>query len=811
MALSPNIPIELTSFVGRKREIADVMRLIGSSRLLTLTGTAGSGKTRLALRVAAEVSDQYVDSVHWVELAQLTDPNLVPKAVAKKLNVAERPDRPLVDGILDALHGKKLLLVLDNCEHMVNACARLVETLITLPDISILTTSREALGAPGEIIYPLSPMAAPPVSLSMDDVVQFDAMQLYIERARAIVPRFTLTPENIGLVASVCRQLDGIPLAIELASARINVLTVEQIDARLNDRFKLLGEAVHVTSSHHRSLRAALDWSYDLLISPEQAVLRRLSVFAGGCSLATAEAVCTGEGVEREQVLDLLASLISKSLVVAQTLQQGEARYSLLETIRQYAHEKLISSSEWSAIRDRHLQCFIQLTEETLPKLSSPYQQLWLNWLESEYDNIRATLTWAVGGDRIEDGLRIAVAIYQFWTIRDYAEEGLMWLERLLAQANGRIAPVVHANALAYAVFLAGFRGNTSAQIKYGGKAALLAEALGDEEREALRWALAAQAYAAQAAGDNQTQYSINNRVIQLDRELEDIYQLGLILSLNSFTALSLGKYDEAHVMLDEALPLLREVGNPYRIAMALNFLGDLRRCEQNYSGAQTAYEESISYLRQLDAPRDLASALQNLGHTCLHRDDVARAHALFSEDMNIQLAQHNTPGISECLIGFAALAIEHDLPVAGARLLSAAVAIGGQRIVSTWAATKMEYEHYLSLVRARLTEREFQAEQVAGQLFTLEQAVEYAQHLSLKTAASHTARQSPGALTSRELEIAALIALGKSNGEIADELVVSKRTIEKHIAHIIIKLGVKNRAQIVRWAIETGLVKPTQ
>lgn len=811
MAPSSNIPTELTSFVGRKREIADVMRLIVSSRLLTLTGTAGCGKTRLALRVAAEVSHQYADDVHWVELAQLTDPHLVPKAVAKKLNVAEQPDRPIVDVILDALHGKKLLLVLDNCEHMIGVCTQLVETLMTLPGISILATSREALGTPGEILYPLSPMTAPPVSLSLDDVGQFDAIQLFVERARAIVPRFTLTPENIAPVASVCRHLDGIPLAIELASARINVITVEQIDARLSDLYKLLGEAIHITSSHHRTLRAALDWSHDLLTSPEQAVLQRLSVFAGGCSLATAEAVCSGDGVECEQVLELLASLISKSLVVAQTLQRGEARYSLLETIRQYAHEKLIASGEGSATRDRHHQCFLQLTEETLPKLSGPYQQLWLNWLESEYDNIRTCLTWSLEGDRIETGLRIAVAIYQFWAIRDYVEEGLAWMERLLARVNGRISPVVHANALAYAVFLAGFRGNTSAQIEYGQKAAALVEAVGDEDKPALKWALAAQAYGAQAAGDYQTQFNIVKRVIQLNRELGDRYQLGLTLSINSFTAMSLGKYDEAHAMLDEALPLLREVGNPYRIAMALNFSGDLARCEQNYTWAQTAYEESISFLRELDAPRDLASALQNLGHACLHLGEVEHAHALFRESMIMQLAQQNTPGISECLIGFAALAIVYGLPDAGERLLAAAVGIGGQRIVSTWAATRMEYEHYLSLVRARLTESEFRAEQMAGHTFTLEQAVEYAQHLPLETGASETVRQTLGALTSREREVAALIALGKSNGEIADELVVSKRTIEKHIAHIIMKLGVTNRAQIVRWAIETGLVKSTQ
>jgi len=506
-----------------------------------------------------------------------------------------------------------------------------------------------------------------------------------------------------------------------------------------------------------------------------------------------------------------VSSLAEKSLVVVQTLRRGEARYSLLETIREYAQEKLIASREWSEVRDRHLQCFLQLTEDTVPKLSGLYQQLWLNWLQDEYDNLRAAFSWSLESGRIEAGLRIAIAIYQFWTIRDYAEEALTWIGRLLSQADERISLVVHANALAYAVFLAGFRGNTGAQVAYGQEAAAVAEAVGVEDKLTLRWALAAQAYGARAAGDYQTQFTISKRVIQLNRELGDRYQLGVNLSINSFTAMSLGKFDEARAMLDEALPLLQEVGNPYRIAMALNFSGDLARLEHNYVKAQTAYEESVSLLRELDAPRDLASALQNLGYTCLHRGDDERAHALLDESMAIHLAQQNTPGIAECLIGFAAVAITNGATAAGARLLAAAVQIGGQRIASTWAATQMEYEHYLALARERLHKREFQAEQAAGNAFSIDQAIDYAKNLPLRLIATPAIMETPDDLTHRERDIVALIALGKSNSEIAQELVVSKRTVEKHIAHIIMKLGVTNRAQIVRWAFGAGLVKATE
>jgi non-specific serine/threonine protein kinase len=505
-------------------------------------------------------------------------------------------------------------------------------------------------------------------------------------------------------------------------------------------------------------------------------------------------------------VLDLLSSLVNKSLVVAQTLQRGEARYSLLETVRQYGQEKLKTFGEEAVMRDRHLQCFLHLTEETEPKTRGQYQQLWLNWLEGEFDNIRAALTWSLESENIEAGLRIVIALYQFWTIRDYVEEGFAWVERLLARADEGIDLVVRANALAHASLLATFRGKTAAQIRYGQEAAVLAEAAGDAGKPALTWALGGQASAALAVGDHETAFALLKRLLQLSRESGDSYELGLGLYFASFSAMSLGKYAEAHAMLDEGLPLLREVGDPYRIAMALNYSGDLARLEQHFAHARTAYDESISLLREINAVRDLASVLHNLGHTCLHLGDVERAHALFNESIVIQQSQRNTPGVAECLMGFAALAVVCGLPTAGARLLAAAVAIGGERVATAWAATRMEYEHTLALIHASLTETEFQTEQAAGRGFSLEQAMEYAQNLPARTTP-----KKPSSLTVREREVAALIAQGKSNGEIADKLVLSKRTVESHIANILSKLGFTNRAQIVRWAIENGLVKSAE
>jgi predicted ATPase/DNA-binding CsgD family transcriptional regulator len=801
-----NIPAVLTSFIGRKREIAEILQVLASTRLVSLVGAGGCGKTRLALRVAAELNGQYSDGVYWVELARLTDSSLVPQAVAKVLSVVEQSGTPLIDALLESLAEKQILLVLDNCEHVLGACAQLVEALAGCPNVSVLATSREPLGVIGETLYPVVPLALPAAQMSADEIRRVDAVQLFVERAKSILPNFGLTPDNAEIVACICRDLDGIPLAIELASARVSVLSVKQIQERLDRRFDLLVSTTRA-DERHRTLRAAIDWSYDLLSSAERLLLQRLTLFAAGFSLSTAESACAWGEIQPADVLDLLSSLVSKSLVVAETLQSSEARYRLLETIRQYAQEKLRASEEWVSAHDHYLACFLRLTEEVAPKLQEQYQQLWLNWLETEHDNIRAALAWALEQQRIEAGLRIGTALFTFWQTRAYFREGYTWFERLLKQADETVPLAVRVNAVTTSSFLAEMRGDAVTATALGQEAVALCEAAGEEGKPLLPFALGGLISGAKAASNYQTAYTIGERLVGLYRELGDLYSLGVLLIIQGEMAIALGEYNTAQLLLEESLTLARRAGNSLRIAITLNNLGVLARCEGHVAQAHSNYEQSLSLWRELSSVRELPMTLHNLAYVCLHQGDVERAQALFRESLEAQRVQDNREGVLKGLLGFAALASATGLAAESARLYAAAVANSREKSAILWPPEKIEYEHYIGQVHAKLSEADFEAEQAKGRALSIEQAIEYA--LSLPLRISVASEEEPAAspkLTEREREVTALIAQGLSNSEIADKLVLSKRTVEHHIANILSKLGFTNRAQIVRWAIENGL-----
>ena len=814
-----NLPIQLTSFIGREGEIADVKRLLFSSHLVTLTGAGGSGKTRLAIQIGMLVSESFADGVWLMDLAPLREPALVPQLAAQALGLRQIADQPLLETLLNFLQSKQLLLILDNCEHLSEACAQLAQALLSqAPALRILATSSVALAIAGESIYLVSGLDWPVIGgepvqggksrLDLQELLGYDAVRLFVERARANSPNFSLTDENAWSTVETCRRLDGLPLALELASARVNVLTVQEIVLRLNDRFSLLTSSQRrgIDPRHH-TLHAAIDWSYALLPMDEQILLRRLAVFEAGCTLDTVEGICTGEEIGEGRTLDRISSLVSKSLVVADTIGRAQARYRLLETIREFALGKLDEAGETRRLRDRHLDLFLTRAEEAAPKLGEAYQQLWLNWLESEHDNLRTALAWSLESSRIEEGLRIASALVRFWEIRGFVQEGLGWFERLLAQSDEGIPPVVRVNALVFASFLAMFLGNAPATMAYGREAVELAEGVSGEDNRVLAFALAGLASGARMAGDYQTAFIVGEQAIQhLRASPAPSFNLGMALLAQGENAIQLGAYDTAREWLDESLALALQDGDAFRIANTFNALGDLRRLEQNYVEAASAYENGVALLRELGAQHDLASILSNLGYTSLHLGHVERARALFSESMSIHITQQNEPGMAECLIGFAAAAVIGGLPTAGARLLAAAAAISKQPSASLWKATQMEFERYLDLARLRLPQTEFQAEQTIGSAMSLEQAVNYAQNLILKPRTPPVIEKITDGLTRREREVAMLVGQGKSNREIATGLVLSKRTVETHVSHILSKLGLSNRAQVMRWAIDHGL-----
>jgi predicted ATPase/class 3 adenylate cyclase/DNA-binding CsgD family transcriptional regulator len=447
--LPNNLPTQLTSFVGREKELADVRRLLHNTRLLTVIGPGGTGKTRLSIQAASEMLDQYPDGVWFVELAPILDPQLVPRTTALAIGLRDEPQRPVIDMLCDYLSRKKMLLILDNCEHLVDACAKMADRILhAAPDVRIFASSRESLGIGGEVTYRVPSLGLPDIEHlpPIESLSQYEAVRLFIDRSTSAVPSFTVTNANAPALAQVCHRLDGIPLAIELAAAKIRVLSVEQISKRLDDRFRLLTGGGRTALERHQTLRAAIDWSYNLLSPAEQILFNRLSVFVGGWTLEAAEAVCEGGPVTGEDILNLIEQLINKSLVITEEVGH-EARYHMLETIRQYASEKLAEVGETNNVRERHLEYFLDLAETAEPHLIRAEQLEWLAKLDADYENLRLALEWAFSRESAEFSLRLCAALGKFWVLRCYWMEGAKWLSGALAHP-GQVDNVFRVRAL---------------------------------------------------------------------------------------------------------------------------------------------------------------------------------------------------------------------------------------------------------------------------------------------------------------------------------------------------------------------------
>ncbi len=525
-----NLPRQLTSFIGREAALVEVATLIAAQPLVTLTGVGGTGKTRLALAVVAHLLTAFRDGVWLVELAPLTDPLFVSQAVASVLQIHEQPGETLTAALVRVLQSRQLLLVLDNCEHLIGACAQLADDLLRYcPSLRVLATSREALGVPGEVSYRVPSLSLPRPDTSLASLAATEAVHLFITRAQAAQGEFRLTDANAALVVQLCTRLDGIPLALELAAARLRSLPLDQLVARLDDRFRLLTGGSRTALPRQRTLQAALDWSYRLLQEDERLLLQRLSIFAGGWTLDATEAVCVGAGLVTWQVLDLLTSLVEKSLVQLDPTAVG-GRYRLLETVRQYAQERLLDTDEGDALRSRHAAWATALVLQLAPHIEAGAQQVAaFTALDAEQDNLRQALSWAREYDPAI-GLRLAGGLSLYWRERGAYHEGRDWLTTFLASEG----PADQTRALAW-LGLGNLHGNTGAS-----RAAYAAA----EQSRALFHALHQQA-----------------------NEVRATYRLGSEL-------FCLGEYRQALVLFEDALALAQAIPDQHKIGVSLFVLG---------------------------------------------------------------------------------------------------------------------------------------------------------------------------------------------------------------------------------------------
>jgi predicted ATPase/DNA-binding winged helix-turn-helix (wHTH) protein len=658
-----NLPYQLTSFIGRQQEIARLKGLVTANRLVTLTGAGGAGKSRLAMEVATQLLDAFADGVCLVEFAALSDAKVVPQAVSAALALNEQPARPVIETLGDYLTSQKLLLLLDNVEHLLEGCVQFADLILRRsPHVAMLVTSRERLGMAGELTYrvPSLTVPGPGDNLAPDALLTYEGIRLFVDRARLLRPDFSVTSENAASLASICYRLDGIPLAIELAAPRLRSMSVEELSEGLDQRFALLTDGSRTALPRHRTLRSTIDWSYDLLREPERLFLQRLSVFAGGWTLAAAQEVCTGEGIKQRAVLDLLTSLADKSLVVPEQ-EDAQTRYRLLETVRQYARDRLEDSGGSAAVRVRHRDYYLALAEEADPKLRGAEQAEWLRRLEEEHENLRAGLAWSLDEAESKGGLRLCGALQRFWWTRGHFTEGRQWCTRVLGKAGAEERTRERANALNAAGVLAFYQGDYPAARALDEESLAIRRELGD--RRGISDSLNNLGTVAVEQGDHPTARALFEECLAIQRELGD--RFGITVSLNNlgYVVLNQGDYPAARALHEESLAIGRELGNPHSISMALSNVGHVALDQGDYPAARALHEESLVIRRELGDRIGILYALEGLAAVVASLRDSLRAARIWGATERLR-AEIGTPRPQNEIS-------DHDRYVAAARIAS--------------------------------------------------------------------------------------------------------------------------------------------
>jgi non-specific serine/threonine protein kinase len=795
-----NLTVQPTPFLGREREIELARQHLLADdppvRLLTLTGPGGTGKTRLALEIARTLVDQFEDGVFVVDLAALHDAQFLASAIARTLSAQATRDQPPFDWLLSFLESRRVLLVLDNFEQLIEAAGQLAQLLTASPHLNILVTSRARLRLRWERVVPVPPLELPDLSQlsDLEALAHVSAVTLFLDRARAIDPSFALTATNAQAVAELCVRLDGLPLALELAAARVDVLTPQGILARLDRPLELLTAAGEDLPARHLTMRRAVGWSYDLLAPHEQKLFRRMAIFAAGCLADGATAVCAEDyagdesgqvfSVSDLEVLNGLSALASKSLLRRETQTDGELRFGMLETIRAFALEELGACGELEQAGRRFRDYFVSLAEEAEPHLIGPDQAVGLDRLEREHDNLRAALRWCIARGAAEEGLRLVGALWRFWFTRRHLVEGSRWFDECLGLADAaHVKPETRAKALNGGGNLAHARGDLA-------RAAAL-----HQESLAVR----------QALGDRR----------------------GIAISLNSLAnvAVDRGDYDAARALHEDSLALRRELGDTRGIAIALNNLGVIARDQADWERAAALTRESVAVFKELGDKHGMAISLVTLGAAEYHLGSHAEATALHQQSLALFGEVENRREIAECLEVLAMLARAQAQPFQAARLFGTAEAALEEIGSSMQPSQDPRYETYVAEIRDQLGEATFAAAWAEGRAMRLEDAIaaalapdptparltedERREPPAPKSPAPMFAHVASEGLTRREQEVVALLARGLTNREIATALTIAERTAETHVGKILSKLNLRRRAQLTAWAVEHHLTAP--
>jgi predicted ATPase/DNA-binding NarL/FixJ family response regulator len=752
---------ELTEFVGRRAELALVRQALGSARLLTLIGPGGIGKTRLAIEAASSARRAFSDGVGVAELGGLRDPALLVPEVARSLGLADKSARWAVASLSDRLASRRVLLVLDQCEHLADACAVMADALLrACPGLRIVATSRHVLRVAGEVTVVVPPMAVPTdcSSAAPEELLCYEAVRLFADRAAAVLPGFAVDTENGATVAAVCRALDGIPLAIELAAVRMRSLSPQQVLARLDQRFQLLSGGGPADQPHHRTLQAALEWSYSLLTEAEQAMWRQMSVFAGSFDLDAAEAVCAGEGIAARSVVDLVDGLVAKS-ILSHAAGNAKARYRLLGTIGEFGLQKLRAEGNEQPFRARHRDWYTALAARR--EAFGPRRAEWITDLDTDHENLRSAIEFCVSDLReVAAGAALACHLWRYWETHGHLTEGRRIMAALLERLDetAEVRPL----ALWVAGFLALVQGDAA------GARALLEAALA----------------AARQAGDDQSV----------------AYASGFL----GYAMHWLGEEDQGHALAENALALHQRSGDQVGVVLAQMQIGFIHLCAGEAPSAADWFGQCARTCESSGNTWYHAYARWGLGVAALLMADHGAAAGPVRAALDSMRKLDDPMGVVLCLDALAWIAVAHDQAPRALTLRAAADAAWAAIPATPQPALRKHHDAALAAARDAVTESAFAAAVAKGAAMSRAQAIAYALGEPARPKArsgTGLAPAHPGRLTRREQDVAMLVARGLSNGQIAGELVISARTVETHVQHIMDKLGVGTRAQIAAWS----------